>query len=57
MKAGVREYWIVSPKAKTVQSFILQNGAYMGTVYDSGAELPSAVLQGLSIIVSDIFAP
>ncbi|MDR0669511.1 MAG: Uma2 family endonuclease [Treponema sp.] len=56
MKAGVREYWIVSPESKTVQSFVLQNGAYMGTVYDSGAALPSAVLEGLSITLADVFA-
>jgi Uma2 family endonuclease len=55
MKAGVREYWIVAPKSKTVQSFVLQNGAYTGTVYDSGA-LPSAVLEGLTITLNDVFA-
>jgi Uma2 family endonuclease len=57
MKAGVREYWIASPKSKTVQSFILQDGAYMGTVYDSDATLPSAVLKGLSVTLRDVFAP
>jgi Uma2 family endonuclease len=60
MKAGVREYWIVAPKSKTVQAFVLQNGAYRGTVYDygddSGANLPSAVLEGLSINLNDVFA-
>jgi Uma2 family endonuclease len=56
MKAGVREYWIVAPKSKTVQAFVLQDGAYRGTVYDSGAVLPSAVLEGLSITLSDVFA-
>jgi Uma2 family endonuclease len=56
MKAGVREYWIVSPESKTVQSFVLQNGAYTGTVYDSGAALPSAVLNGLSVTLRDVFA-
>jgi Uma2 family endonuclease len=56
MEAGVREYWIVSPESKTVQSFVLQNGAYMGTVYDSGAVLPSSVLEGLSVTLRDVFA-
>jgi Uma2 family endonuclease len=56
MKAGVREYWIVAPKSKTVQVFVLQNGAYTGTVYDSGASLPSAALEGLSINLNDVFA-
>jgi Uma2 family endonuclease len=55
MKAGVREYWIVSPESKTVQSFVLQNGAYTGTVCDSGA-LSSAILEGLAITLADVFA-
>jgi Uma2 family endonuclease len=56
MEAGVREYWIVSPKLKTVQSFTLQNGVYMGRVYDSGGTLPSTALEGLSINLSEVFA-
>jgi Uma2 family endonuclease len=56
MKAGVREYWIVAPESKTAQSFILQNGAYTGTAYDSGAALSSAVLKGLSITLAGVFA-
>ncbi|MDR0403852.1 MAG: Uma2 family endonuclease [Treponema sp.] len=56
MKAGVREYWIVAPESKTVQAFVLRNGAYTGTVYDSGAALPSAVLEGLSIALTGVFA-
>jgi Uma2 family endonuclease len=56
MKAGVREYWIVAPESKTVQVFVLQNGVYAGTVYDSGAALSSAVLEGLSISLREVFA-
>jgi Uma2 family endonuclease len=56
MKAGVREYWVVAPASKTVQAFVLQDGAYRGITYDSGAVLPSAVLEGLSITLSDVFA-
>ncbi|MDR2629559.1 MAG: Uma2 family endonuclease, partial [Spirochaetaceae bacterium] len=56
LKAGVREYWIVEPKSKTVQSFVLQNNAYTGTVYESGATLPSAVIEGLSITLPDVFS-
>ncbi|MDR1287070.1 MAG: Uma2 family endonuclease [Treponema sp.] len=56
MKAGVREYWVVAPASKTVQSFVLQNGACTGTVYASEAALPSAVLEGLSINLNDVFS-
>jgi Uma2 family endonuclease len=56
MKAGVREYWVVAPASKTVHSYVLHNGAYMGTIYDSVATLPSATLEGLAINLSDVFA-
>ncbi|MDR2052902.1 MAG: Uma2 family endonuclease [Treponema sp.] len=56
MKAGVREYWIVDPESKTVQAFVLRDGAYMGKVHDSGSPLFSAVIEGLSVNLSDAFA-
>jgi Uma2 family endonuclease len=56
LEAGVREYWIVAPESKTVQAFVLRNGAYEGTVYPANAALPSAVLEGLSITLADVFA-
>ncbi|MDR0997683.1 MAG: Uma2 family endonuclease [Treponema sp.] len=56
LKAGVREYWIVAPESKTVQAFVLRNGLYVGTVYPADAALPSAVLEGLSLTLSDVFA-
>jgi Uma2 family endonuclease len=56
LRAGVREYWIVAPGSKTVQVFVLRNGAYQGTVYPANARLPSAVLEGLAITLSDVFA-
>jgi hypothetical protein len=46
----------VSPALKTVQAFVLQDGAYTGTAYGSGAVLPSAVLTGLSVALQDVFA-
>jgi Uma2 family endonuclease len=54
--AGVREYWIVEPQLKTVQTFVFKNGAYTGTVYNPAAVLPSAALEGLSITLNDVFA-
>jgi Uma2 family endonuclease len=56
LEAGVREYWVVAPKSKTVQVFVLENGSYKGTVYRSSATVPSEVLAGLSVTLTDVFA-
>ena len=56
MKAGVREYWIVDPESKTVQAFVLRDGAYVGRVYDSGSSFSSAVIEGLLIDLNGVFA-
>jgi len=55
--AGVREYWIVDPKTKTANVFILQpEGKYdLGTVYDSTQKAPVSVLEGLDIDLNEIF--
>ena len=56
-KAGVREYWIVDPQAKTTNVFILQpDGAYdEGTEYDSNQKAPVFIFEGLEIDLSEIF--
>jgi Uma2 family endonuclease len=56
LEAGVQEYWVVAPKSKTVQVFVLEDGAYRGTVYNATATVPSKVLAGLSVTLTDIFA-
>jgi len=55
--AGVTEYWIVDPKAKTVCAFLLQpDGRYdLGTVYDNTQKAPVHLLEGLEIDLSDLF--
>ena len=55
--AGVKEYWVVSPKEKGVTVFILQdNGMYdNGTVYEEEVEIPVKTLPGLSLNTLDIF--
>lgn len=56
-RAGVREYWIVDPDIKTVQSFILENGHYsvkeFGTV---GDKMRVNILEDCIIDLSDIFS-
>jgi Uma2 family endonuclease len=56
LKAGVREYWIVSPETKAVQVFVLKDGAYQGKVYDKEAPVPSAILEGFALDLKALFA-
>ncbi|MDR2920468.1 MAG: Uma2 family endonuclease [Tannerella sp.] len=55
--AGVKEYWVVSPKEKAVNVFLLQeNGKYdSGTNYEKEVEIPVKTLPGLSLKTIDIF--
>lgn len=55
-RAGVREYWIVSPEEKTVQVFLLEDGRY--TVKDFGADkdrLKVNILDDCFIELSKVF--
>ena len=55
-RAGVREYWIVDPSARSVQSFVLEDGHYtardLGTPGDA---LKVSVLDGCFIDLSRVF--
>ena len=54
---GVKEYWVVSPKEKGINVFILQdNGKYdAGTVYEKDAQVPVRTLAGLNISTEALF--
>jgi Uma2 family endonuclease len=55
--AGVREYWLVNPKAKTVFVFLLQSdGKYdIGTEYDCNQKAPVQIFEGLEIDLNELF--
>ena len=54
---GVKEYWVVSPKEKGINVFLLQNnGKYdAGTVYEGDVQVPVQTLKGLSISTEKLF--
>ncbi len=54
-RAGVREYWIVDPHGRTVEVFILREGAYelLGK-WGEGKEALSEVLDGFRVAVDDV---
>jgi Uma2 family endonuclease len=56
-KAGVREYWIVNPKAKIVNIFLLQpNGEFdNGAEYDCTQKAPMHIFEGLEIDLKELF--
>jgi Uma2 family endonuclease len=56
-QAGVREYWIVDYRARSVDVLVLEGNEYVQRGhYGEGDVAPSEVLAGFSIPVSDIFA-
>jgi Uma2 family endonuclease len=54
-KAGVREYWIVDPKARTVELFCLRGSTYALTgKYGAGETVRSEVLPGFEVKVEEV---
>jgi Uma2 family endonuclease len=58
-EAGVPEYWLVDPNARTVEVHALQEGkGYVKVIRGgTGDEVWSSVLPGLRVNVSDLFMP
>ena len=56
-KAGVREYWIVDPKNKTVQVFTLDDHGYYGAaeVYTAEMKVPVSLWDDFSIDLAGVF--
>jgi Uma2 family endonuclease len=57
LDAGVPEYWLVDPRARTVVVYVLEKGKYVELVRGGvGDEAWSSVLPGFRLNVSDLFA-
>jgi Uma2 family endonuclease len=56
-KSGVKEYWVVHPKDKGIQVFLLQeNGKYDdGTIYERKGKVPVHIFDDYTIEFDDIF--
>lgn len=56
-EAGVREYWILDPRERAVEVYVLRNGAYqLLDRFEAGAAVRSVALPGFSPSVDEIFA-
>jgi Uma2 family endonuclease len=54
-KAGVREYWIVDPKARTIELFCLRGSTYaLIGKYGVGETVRSEVLSGFEVKVEEV---
>ena len=54
-KSGVREYWIVCPEKKTVDTYILEDKKYYFDVYSENDIVPVHILEGCEIDLADVF--
>lgn len=53
--AGVSEYWIVDPAARTIEVFTLEGREYrLQGCYEAGQTVPSHVLPGFTVTVDEV---
>lgn len=57
-RAGMRAYWIVDPKARTVEVYVWQQGAYvLRGRWGPGEAASSELLPGFQVRVEEIVSP
>lgn len=55
-RAGVREYWIIDPNAKSVADYVLQDGRFsLHAFYDDGDTVELSSLDGCQIDLNALF--
>jgi len=57
LEAGVREYWIIDPYERFVETYVLKDGQYLSAVYGDTGVIPVSVLEDCSIDLSAVFEP
>ena len=55
LKAGIREYWIIDPKEKTLAVHLLKDGNYITHPYTKEENVPVHVLEGCLINLPEVF--
>jgi len=55
-RKGIREYWIVDPELKTVNTNILIDGMYIGRNYKDNDVINVHILEGFKVSLIDVFA-
>jgi Uma2 family endonuclease len=55
-RAGVKEYWLVDPEAKTILVYTLSGHFYFEKLYETGDTVHSETLPGLSVELEALFA-
>ena len=54
---GVREYWIVDPRARTIEVFTLEGRTYaLQGKFGPGERAPSQAVAGFEVAVDEVFA-
>jgi Uma2 family endonuclease len=57
-EAGIAEYWIVDPRAQTIDIQVLEQGTYLLVgQYGMGEVAPSRAIAGFEVPVEHVFAP